>query len=446
MKNKKGFKSLFLAGILLSNISVGTVLAEESHVVKVQIGSIGANINGEYYELDIAPYVSNENTMIPLRFLANALNIPDENIGFDNNSKIVSIIQNYSNTEIQFQINNGTIITNYDGFIVERVMDNYAKAEIVDSRTFVPLREIANAFNLGIDWNPDNKLITLTSNKNNFSTTNARVLEEEVIRLVNIERVNYGLNPLSIYEPIMDLARAKSQDMVSNDYFSHEDPNGKYLSQDLVSFGDFFSENIAQGQSNPAILVSSWLEFPEHKSNILNPDYTHIGVGFANFTWTQMFLGGIKPVDDIYSNATPALNHLLSETDMENLQSINIREFEEEVVRLTNIEREKVNAEPLTIYEPAMNLAREKSQDMVDNDYFSHADLEGEYLFYDLKEYTSSLGENIAFAQTTPEEVIEKWLSQPNYRDNILDTDYKYIGVGFVDYVWTQMFLGELMR
>lgn len=66
----------------------------------------------------------------------------------------------------------------------------------------------------------------------------------------------------------------------------------------INSFGLKFSsagENIAMGQRTPQEVVQAWMNSPGHRSNILNKNFTEIGVGLAkdangNPYWTQMFI------------------------------------------------------------------------------------------------------------------------------------------------------------
>ena len=119
--------------------------------------------------------------------------------------------------------------------------------------------------------------------------------EEEVIRLVNIERAKNGLSPLSYDWQLSRVARYKSQDMHDNRYFSHTSPTYGSPFQMMKSFGISYrsaGENIARGQRSPAAVVSAWLASPGHRANILNASFTHIGVGYVadGHYWTQMFI------------------------------------------------------------------------------------------------------------------------------------------------------------
>ncbi len=123
-----------------------------------------------------------------------------------------------------------------------------------------------------------------------------RSFEQEVIRLVNEQRANYGLKPLTENWELSRVARYKSQDMSDNRYFSHTSPTYGSPFQMMKNFGLSFrtaGENIAYGQRTPQAVVNAWMNSSGHRANILNSAYTQIGVGYVangNY-WTQMFIG-----------------------------------------------------------------------------------------------------------------------------------------------------------
>lgn len=125
-----------------------------------------------------------------------------------------------------------------------------------------------------------------------------KAFENEVIRLVNVERGKNGLAPLAANWQLSRIARYKSKDMADLNYFSHTSPTYGSPFTMIQSFGIKFSsagENIAMGQSTPAQVMNAWMNSPGHRSNILSPSYTEIGVGLAknkNGTcyWTQQFI------------------------------------------------------------------------------------------------------------------------------------------------------------
>jgi len=123
-------------------------------------------------------------------------------------------------------------------------------------------------------------------------------LENEVIRLVNVERQKYGLAPLKANWELSRVARFKSQDMAEKNYFSHTSPTYGSPFKMITDFGLTYTaagENIAMGQKTPAEVMKGWMNSSGHRANILNKNYTEIGVGLAvnkngqNY-WTQMFI------------------------------------------------------------------------------------------------------------------------------------------------------------
>ena len=120
--------------------------------------------------------------------------------------------------------------------------------------------------------------------------------ESEVVRLVNEQRVQNGLKPLTENWELSRVARYKSQDMVDNRYFSHTSLTYGTPFQMIKAFGLSFrtaGENIAYGQRTPQAVVNAWMNSSGHRANILNASYTQIGVGYVanGHYWTQMFIG-----------------------------------------------------------------------------------------------------------------------------------------------------------
>jgi uncharacterized YkwD family protein len=125
-------------------------------------------------------------------------------------------------------------------------------------------------------------------------------IQNEVIRLVNIERRKAGVKPLALDDQLGKVARIKSQDMASTPYFSHTSPRYGSAAKMVSSFGlkwRMTGENIASGYTTPAGVVKGWMNSPGHKRNMLSPRYNLIGVGVAasykkngRLYWTQEFI------------------------------------------------------------------------------------------------------------------------------------------------------------
>ncbi len=128
--------------------------------------------------------------------------------------------------------------------------------------------------------------------------SSGRAFELEVVRLVNVERSKYGLKPLAENWELSRVARFKSMDMRDRGYFSHTSPTYGSPFDMMKNFGIRYTaagENIAMGQRSAAEVMNGWMNSPGHRQNILNANFTQIGVGYAvksNGTpyWTQMFI------------------------------------------------------------------------------------------------------------------------------------------------------------
>ena len=142
-----------------------------------------------------------------------------------------------------------------------------------------------------------------TDKDNNTSNDNVTgefaAFQKEVVRLVNVERQKQGLGKLSLNAKLSNVATLKSQDMINKNYFDHTSPTYGSSFDMMKQFNISYKtagENIAKGQKTPAEVVKAWMNSQGHRENILNKNYTEIGIGVAKdangtLYWTQMFIG-----------------------------------------------------------------------------------------------------------------------------------------------------------
>lgn len=117
-----------------------------------------------------------------------------------------------------------------------------------------------------------------------------------VLSIVNEERAKYGLQSLS-----WDASLAKAADVRAREtetLFSHTRPNGSscftVLNEMNISYMGC-GENIAYGQMTPQEVMNAWMNSEGHRNNILDPNYTKLGVGCyrasnGTYYWTQLFI------------------------------------------------------------------------------------------------------------------------------------------------------------
>lgn len=106
---------------------------------------------------------------------------------------------------------------------------------------------------------------------------------DEVFRLVNVERVKYGLPEFKKMQKLTESATIRAWECMVD--YSHKRPDGQSFSTALTEQGIRFTacgENIAAGQTTPQQVVDAWMNSPGHRSNILSEqfDYDYLGVGF----------------------------------------------------------------------------------------------------------------------------------------------------------------------
>lgn len=144
-----------------------------------------------------------------------------------------------------------------------------------------------------------NKLPETTKGNESQLTGNFASYQKEVLDLVNVERTSRGLKPLKLDSNLSNVATTKSQDMINKNYFSHTSPTYGSPFDMMKKFGISYrtaGENIAMGQRNPKEVVTAWMNSEGHRKNILNANFTDLGVGVAKdakgtIYWTQMFIG-----------------------------------------------------------------------------------------------------------------------------------------------------------
>jgi uncharacterized protein YkwD len=120
-------------------------------------------------------------------------------------------------------------------------------------------------------------------------TAPAASLVAQELALVNADRRAAGLPALTESASLDRIATARAHDMATNGYFSHYRPGHSTLAvvellrANGVSF-NWYGENIIWESGQPAASVAShfntwWMNSPEHRANILNTHYGHIGIG-----------------------------------------------------------------------------------------------------------------------------------------------------------------------
>jgi uncharacterized YkwD family protein len=298
-------------------VNAADVSPVEAMVVTMYVNVSTASINQESFELEQPPVISNGRTLVPLRFFSEAMGAR-----ITWNAKEQSILFQDEARQVLLFVNQHKAVVNDQHIRVD------VPPVIANGRTLVPVRLISEVLGYGVEWNDQSKAVTVTGTAKAASKKASVQSEQseaetgvkeivsgdqkihgqepagelsfqlEVIRLVNIEREKEGMKPLSACDHLMQVAEIKSMDMVENSYFSHTSPVYGGLRDLLTHYQVIYStsgENIAAGQRTPEEVMKGWMNSTGHRSNILHPGFTRMGVGtveggvYSGFTWTQLF-------------------------------------------------------------------------------------------------------------------------------------------------------------
>jgi uncharacterized YkwD family protein/spore coat assembly protein SafA len=147
----------------------------------------------------------------------------------------------------------------------------------------------------------------------------------------------------------------------------------------------------------------------------------------------------------------PALIYVGQKIYIPNIDSV--KTLEQQVINMVNKERAARGLMQLTANWELCRVARYKSQDMINRHYFDHNSPTYGTPFQMMESFGfrfSAAGENIAYGQRTPTEVMYDtragWMNSPGHRANILSPSYTQIGVGVAKAAngtlyWTQEFI-----
>lgn len=117
---------------------------------------------GEYpreYAMDVAPFIESGRTFVPVRYLAYALGLKDENIGWDGASKRVTLEWPHYTCILEMQVGNKVLIK-HEGYGSEQVPMDVAPA-LRSGRVFLPARYVAESFGYQVQWDQATKTVRI---------------------------------------------------------------------------------------------------------------------------------------------------------------------------------------------------------------------------------------------------------------------------------------------
>ncbi|MCL2573877.1 MAG: stalk domain-containing protein [Defluviitaleaceae bacterium] len=281
---------------LVITFAVFSVCSLSASEVNVTIFGESVNFGGQ------DPIIIDGRTLVPVRGVF-------EHLGFDVdwNQAAQTATLTDNNSVIVITVGSQTFTTN--GHI--HTLD--APAQIFDGRTLIPIRAVVESIGLEASWDSAMNTVIIryivngptleigdddilppfvTTLPDAAQLTETEAFEQRIFELVNIERANNGVPPLIWHDGLAASARAHSADMARNNNFSHSSSDGTSFSARMAALGIpnmGIAENILAGGQTPEAMMTGWMNSEGHRGNILDPNLTHIGIGFYHLPdseWT----------------------------------------------------------------------------------------------------------------------------------------------------------------
>lgn len=135
---------------------------ENTKLIKMKINDVNYSINGEGKKMDAKPFIKNDRTLVPLRFIVEAIG---GEVNWDNDNRLVTV--NSKGKTIELPIDSKTIKIDGEDVNIDQA------AIIKGDRTFVPIRFIAENLDMVVNYINDTREIEISSFEDKKSENNA---------------------------------------------------------------------------------------------------------------------------------------------------------------------------------------------------------------------------------------------------------------------------------
>ena len=255
---------------------------------------------------------------------------------------------------------------------------------------------------------------------------------DELLQLVNAERAQAGVAPLSMGSSALNAAaQARAEELTVN--YSYNRPNGSREFTVLAEYGVNeieVGENYWAASDSAEDVFETWNRYDFFRARMMSKDATHVGIGYyeggeyGNY-WVMIF-----------TYAPNTSNN----------------QFAQELLTLVNNERTKNGLSALALGDANLNAAAEKRAQEVAKTA-SHTRPDGTNCFtvlgeYGVKQTGEGEGENIGWGEASAQEVFDSWMASDSHRANILNPSATEMGVGYYfdatsawGHQWVQLFV-----
>lgn len=249
-------------------------------------------------------------------------------------------------------------------------------------------------------------------------------LRAELLRRINEERRAAGSPPLRLSEPLTRVAQAQAEEIGRRNSSRLETGSPEVIHQRMERAGydaHAWTESIAATPGGVDAVIRNWKRGDSQTfRRLLDPQYRDLGIGLSRVRGTPLYT---------FLYAIPQGDYFTRET-------MGLREAERvraEILAAVNAERKKTGAPPLRSNSLLDKAAQRHAQDMLARGYFAHQSPAGTTVRERAREAGydwRAIGENIAEGQFSVDEVMRTWMNSPGHRRNILDPNFRELGVG----------------
>lgn len=191
----------------LNNASDPTLIVGDFIKIRSLNKNIGISVNGNRLSPDSSPYLENSRTFVPIRFIAEALNVT---IDWDGSNKTALITD--GNNEIALPVGSTAAYVNGVSYNVD------APIKLYNDRIYIPIRFVSEFLNCTVEWNQSNYSVNITTAQNQNTTVSVSKVtytEEDLYWLSRIVSAESSGEP---YEGKLAVANVIINRMKSNEY------------------------------------------------------------------------------------------------------------------------------------------------------------------------------------------------------------------------------------
>jgi uncharacterized protein YkwD len=249
-------------------------------------------------------------------------------------------------------------------------------------------------------------------------------VRQDLLRLINQERQAVGAPPLRLSPSLSQVAQWHAGEIARRGSLRLPAGTTDAVHERIRKAGydaHEWTESLQASSQDVETMLRHWQRSdPGTFRKLLDPQFRDLGLGVDRLDGLPLY---------ILLYAVPQAEHFSRETtglrDLGQVRSA--------MLAAVNAERRKAGVPPLTASSKLDQAAQRHAEDMLARNYFAHESPERKTVRERAKEAGydwRAIGENIAEGQTSVAEVMDTWMHSPGHRRNILDRDFKELGVG----------------